>query len=143
MLDALPSYLKPVVAFAYHTGWRKGEILGLTWDCVDLKEGSVRLESGQTKNKNARTIYLNTELKNLIKAQMVKRHLGCPCVFHRNGKRIKDFRGAWKTACQKAGLKGKLFHHRADLDPLVTRFPERFGEGIDRVVIQFPVGIHG
>lgn len=108
--DALSSYLKPVVAFAYHTGWRKGEILGLTWDSIDLKEGSVRLESAQTKNKNARTIYLNTELKSLLKAQMANRHLGCPYVFHRNGKRIKDFRGAWKTACQKAGLKGKIFH---------------------------------
>ena len=27
--DALPSYLKPIIAFGYKFGWRLGEILGL------------------------------------------------------------------------------------------------------------------
>src|SRR5262249_5818797 len=29
--DALPDYFKPVVTFAYYTGWRKEEILKLKW----------------------------------------------------------------------------------------------------------------
>jgi len=33
-----------------------------------------------------------------------------PWVFHRDGKRIKDFRGAWATACKKAGLAGRIPH---------------------------------
>ena len=33
-----------------------------------------------------------------------------PYVFHKQGNPIKDFRGAWKTACKTAGIKGKLFH---------------------------------
>ncbi len=61
--DALPPYLKPVVTFAYHTGWRLGEILGLTWDKVDPKQGIVWLDPGDPKNKEARTIYLNGELQ--------------------------------------------------------------------------------
>jgi integrase len=28
---ALPSEIRPVVTFAYHTGWRKEEVLALTW----------------------------------------------------------------------------------------------------------------
>jgi site-specific recombinase XerD len=28
---ALPDDLKPIITFAYHSGWRKAEILGLTW----------------------------------------------------------------------------------------------------------------
>lgn len=112
--DALPSPIKPVLTFGYFTGWRKSEILELTWDRVDLKEGTVRIEVGDTKNKGGRTIYLNTELKALLgmqwKQKMRQGYTNCPHVFHRNGKRIKDFRGAWKKACQEVGLEGTLFH---------------------------------
>ena len=50
LLTALHSYLNPVISFAYRTGWRKSEILGLTWDRVDLREESVRLDAGDAKN---------------------------------------------------------------------------------------------
>ena len=110
LLAALPSHLKSVLTFAYRTGWRRSEILELTWDRVDLREGAVRLEVGETKNSEGRTIYLDSELKSLLKAQMANRHLGCPYVFHREGKQIKDFRGAWNAACKEAGLEDRLFH---------------------------------
>ncbi len=47
----LPDFLRPVITFAYHTGWRKEEIVKLTWDRVDLKQGIIRLDPGETKNK--------------------------------------------------------------------------------------------
>jgi integrase len=102
--DALPYYLKPVVTFAYHTGWRVGEILDLIWDRVDLKQGIITLNPGETKNEGARTLYLNEELSKEMKNLHSKRHLGCPFVFHHNGKKIKRITRAWGTACIKAGL---------------------------------------
>jgi|SRR5215469_122082 len=33
-----------------------------------------------------------------------------PFVFHRNGRPIKDFRGAWDRAFEVAGVERKLFH---------------------------------
>jgi len=101
--EVLPDYLKPVVTFAYHTGWRKAEILKLKWDQVDLKEGLVRLHPGQTKNDEARSVFLNDELQTMFKALHSQRIIGCPYVFKRDGKRIKDFRSVWVTACKEIG----------------------------------------
>ena len=47
--------LRPVVEFAYLTGWRRGEILGLEWRNIDFRAGEVRLDPGSTKNGEART----------------------------------------------------------------------------------------
>jgi len=110
LTDALPSHLKPVAIFAYHTGWRRGEILFLTWDKVDLNQGVVRLDPGETKNEDGRTIYLNEELLREMRTLHSKRNLGCPYVFHRNGAPIREFRGSWVSACNKVGLKDRLFH---------------------------------
>jgi integrase len=100
----LPEELRPIVTFAYHSGWRKNEILNLTWDRVELNEGIVRLDPGETKNDEGRILYLNEELMEEMRALHNGRHLGCPNVFHRNETPIKDFRGAWSFACIKAGL---------------------------------------
>lgn len=105
---ALPFHLKPVVTFAYYTGWRAGEILGLTWEKMDLKNGIVRLDPGEPKNKEARTIYLNEELLKEIRILQANRAPGCPYVFHRDGQQIKRFTRAWKSACIHAGLSEPL-----------------------------------
>lgn len=102
--DELPSYLKPLITFAYHTGWREGEILLLKWNQVDLNERTVRLEPGETKSGEGRTLYLNDELLQEMSILQAKRHPGCPFVFHREGERIKRFTKAWETACRKVGL---------------------------------------
>jgi integrase len=108
--EALPFPLDTAATFAYHTGWRRGEIFGLTWDKVDLKQGIIRLDPGMTKNDEARTVYLNRELMEAMRSLHVQRQIGSPYVFHRNGKPIVEFRDAWDKACRKAGLQGMLFH---------------------------------
>lgn len=102
--NALPDYLKPVVTFAYHTGWRAGEVLNLTWDKVDLKQGIITLAPGETKNDEARTVYLNDELKGELTNLHKNRKISCPFVFQREGEQIKRITRAWGTACIKAGL---------------------------------------
>jgi integrase len=48
----------------------------------------------------------------------------CRYVFHRNGKRIKTFKGAWKAACEAAGCPGRIPH---DLRRSAVRNMERAG----------------
>ena len=103
----LPDHLKPVITFAYLTGCRKGEILLLRSDQVDLLNRIVRLNPGETKNDEGRVIPLTGELYQVLAFQkQVRDQLWpqCRLVFHRYGKRIKDFRGAWEEASKRAGL---------------------------------------
>ena len=113
--DELPFYLKGFVTFAYKLGWRVSEITGLKWSQVDRDNGIVRLEPGETKNDEGRTVYLDMELKEIINTQWNLRkqsHRVLHCVFpNRKGTdHIKDFRFPWNKAFEDAKVERKLFH---------------------------------
>jgi len=112
---ALPDYLKGFVTFAYKVGWRVSEIAGLTWKQVDRNQGIVRLEVGETKNDDARTVYLDGELREVFNQLWHDRKQSkklIPYVFpNKDGNdRIRDFRGAWSKACKDTGIGKKIFH---------------------------------
>ncbi|MFO7555259.1 MAG: site-specific integrase, partial [Desulfobacterales bacterium] len=104
--NTLPSYLKGFVTFAYKTGWRVSEITDLTWSHVDLDNGIVRLEPGETKNGEGRTVYLDDELKEVFNLQWKNRKNLLPFVFLNSqfSGQIKGFEKAWNTACRKVKL---------------------------------------
>ena len=63
----LPAPLRPVVTFAYLTGWRvTSEILPIEWRQVDWDGRQVRLDPGTTKNREGRTFPLTAELEQLL-----------------------------------------------------------------------------
>jgi integrase len=113
--DALPDYLKSLVTFAYKTGWRVSEIRNLTWSQVDREQGIVRIEPGEAKNNEGRTVYLDEELKEVFNHQWELRKKSqnlIPYVFpNRDGNdKVRRFNKAWDKACQDAGIGRKLFH---------------------------------
>jgi len=93
VLARRPEHLKPMMEFAYLTGWRMGEILRLEWRQVDFQAGTVRLEPGTTKNDEGRIFPFTGRI--------------IPWVFHLNGKPLTDFRKGWKRACRAAGTPGR------------------------------------
>jgi integrase len=107
--EEAPDYLKPVLSFAYFTGWRRGEILNLTWEKVDLRQGTVRFDRGETKNDEARSVYLDDELMRDM-VNLFETKGSCPFVFHHGGKPILKFEKAWNAACERAEVPDKLFH---------------------------------
>lgn len=110
LLLELREHLRPVVRFLRMTGWRKSEVLSLTWDQVEWEGHVIRLHATQTKGGDARVFPfgLAPELKQLLEERWGARD-GL-FVFHRDGERIKTFRRAWTRACRKAGLEGRLVH---------------------------------
>lgn len=56
----LPDYLKSLSVAAYLTGMRRGEIIGLRWNRVDLFGGYIDLTEDDTKTEDPRRIYFNS-----------------------------------------------------------------------------------
>lgn len=129
--DHLPEPLQAVVTFAYLTGWRvPSEILGLEWRQVDWSGRVVRLDPGTTKNGDGRSFPFTAALERLLKDQqkihdaLKKANRIVPLVFHRDGERIRDFRGAWKAGSKAAGCPGRIPH---DFRRTAVRNLERAG----------------
>ena len=127
VLAHLPEEIRPVITFAYITGWRiADEILPLEWRQVDFNAGEVRLDPGTTKNREGRVFPFTAELRTVLAAQHAEHkrlkkagHI-FPNVFwrmvadERGGKKhpkvITRFDKSWKIACRAAGCPGRIPH---------------------------------
>jgi integrase len=103
LLVACTDHSRPMVMLALHTGMRRGEILGLTWDRVDLLNDVITLM--RTKSGKPRRVPLNEVLRELLN--------GLP----RDGAYVfggeqpfGSIKTAWLAACRRAGLTGVRFH---------------------------------
>jgi len=119
VIERLPEHVKPVVRALYLTGWRSGEVVGLTWSRIDFEAGAIRLDAAQSKSGKPRTIPFGQvpALVALLKAQRQYttrvEHQRCrvvAAVFHRDGEPLGSFRSAWRTAVKNAGLPGLRPH---------------------------------
>lgn len=145
VLSHLPAALRPVITFAYITGWRiPSEVLPLEWRQVDFRAGEIRLDPETTKNRDGRVFPMTDDLRALLKAQHVeherlkKAGTFVPWVFFRmvaKGRRgekspkpIRAFTKAWKAACIAAGCPGRIPHdlRRTAVRNMIRRgVPER------------------
>ncbi len=107
-----------IARFAYLSGWRKGEILPMTWDAVDRSAREVRLAT--SKNGQGRVLGYDegSELEILIDRRWKAREFTTrdkqtgisEYVFHRQGAPIVDFKKVWAKACEDTKVGKRLFH---------------------------------
>ena len=116
-------YLLPIVTIALNTGMRKGEILGLTWDRVNLARGVLQLE--QTKSGRRREIPMNRAVYDTLQPLYAGARAALPkpppgekppeptgLVFcKRHGVRAwGSIRTAFEGACREAKIHDFRFH---------------------------------
>jgi len=108
LINNCDTHLKPIVITGLNTGMRKGEILSLKWDNVDLRHGFILLDV--TKNGERREIPINGTLKATL--QGITRRLDVPYVFFDQniGKAYQDVKRSFKTALKKAKIHDFHFH---------------------------------
>ena len=94
----------PIIDFAIHTGMRRGELLKITWDMVDLDKKFITLPPQITKTNKPRNVPLQPHAINILRS--IPRSL--------NGRvfpiGIKNFERSWTAICKRAGIKGLRWH---------------------------------
>lgn len=105
--DAGP-YFRAFVPLALLTGMRKGELLGLRWENVDLDRGEVQLPN--TKAGRPQRRQLSRPAVEILR--FLPREQDNPHVFpgRMSGTHRKDYKREWDAVREKAGLTDCTFH---------------------------------
>lgn len=107
---------QPVADLVYAlwiTGWRRREIQFLRWEDVNMEAGEIRLTASRSKTRVARVFPFaaSPSLAAIVKARYAARSPLSAYLFERSpGRPVKDFREAWRRACERAGVPGRVPH---------------------------------
>jgi integrase len=112
--DPRATHLPDLIRLAVHSGMRKGEMLGLEWRRVDLKNNLVHLGAEHTKAGKRRSVPLNDEARSALLSRAGFRAQYCPdspWVFaNRKGERIGSVKSSFTRACRLAKIEDFRVH---------------------------------
>ena len=108
-----PWYLRPMIELAANTGMRRGNLLSLRWDEIDLAARMIR----KTKTKNGKPLNLpmNRRVVEVLNELSLKQKGDSPYVFpHREGKHagecIREAKNSFSAALERAGIRNFRWH---------------------------------
>ena len=91
-------------------GWRKNEILGLTWEEIDEAGGIIRLSPARSKTLVGRILPISQPIAEALARRRARRDPDSPLVFQRDGIPVRRWRTAWRTTCQAADVSTRFLH---------------------------------
>ncbi len=94
-------HLAGFIKLALNTGMRKGEILNLTWDRVDLENKLIYLRPEDQKSGQRGSIPLNKGSIHALESLYKKDNSH---VFMYRGQRVSEIKKGFKSACDKAKI---------------------------------------
>lgn len=108
LIQACDAHLRPIVITALNSGLRKGNVLGLKWSNIDLKNGFILVD--MTKNGERVEIPINQTLRNTLLE--IPRRLDGGYIFHDpiTDKPYGDVKHSFSAACRRAGIRDFHFH---------------------------------
>lgn len=104
-------HLKQIILIALNTGMRRGEILNLRWNHVNLSERYLTIPAMNTKAKESRDIALNNTMVELFSKSRLRRNRD-EYVFVNpvTGKPFTDIKTSWNTLIKRIGITDLRFH---------------------------------
>jgi integrase len=109
-LHAHELWLRGLLTTYYTFGFRRAELLKMCVRQVNLRDNTINLPSGGTKNGKPRTIVMTAEVRALMEASIEGKKPDAFAFSHDDGSQVKDFRGAWKKMFKDAGVEMRKLH---------------------------------
>jgi integrase len=107
-------WLRDIIVFAALTGMRRGEVLNLRWENIDLKRRMISIQSGvtfTTKQGKRRVLPMSEILYSMLVAKVGQS--SCAYVFHLQGQQLRNDQATkgLKKYVKLAGLNARLHFH--------------------------------
>lgn len=99
-----PEYIYPLVLLALNSGMRRGELLNLTWDDLDI--GNNLIHVNDSKSNEPRTIPVPKEVMTIIDSLPKT----CDNIFCYKGKPVREPKDTFKRCLNEANIKNFRFH---------------------------------
>jgi integrase len=133
--DGFTDHLAPLVLLALNSGLRRGELLGLTWENVDLERKQLTVAASTSKSQRTRHLPLNTEALDVL-TKWKKQGAGTGLVFRNaDGEQFTHTKRSWESLVEAAELKNFRFHD------LRHHFASRLAmSGVDLYAVQQLLG---
>jgi integrase len=104
-IEVINPHLKAIILLAVDAGMRRGEILKLTWQDIDLETGIVTVKASNTKTETLRLVPLTDRAKREL--ERVRR---CTPSGESQPFTVVDFKHSWQTAKRIAEIDDLHFH---------------------------------
>lgn len=109
LLKACPPYLRSIVITALYTGMRRGEILSLKWNQVDLEKDIITVK--RTKSGKDRLVPIGESLKGILRLLRSENSSSEHVFLYPPTKKpFTDIKKSFQTAVRKAKVQGLRFH---------------------------------
>jgi integrase len=98
-------WMRLLVELAYTYGWRRGELMQLRVRHVDLRNRTIRLDPGTTKNTEGREVHVgNDNLLELLRAACEGKRGEDPLFTRDDGCEVRSMSAAFRNLCVRAGV---------------------------------------
>ncbi len=106
IVEAMPMWTRPIVQTAYYSGMRRGEVLSLTRNHVNLETRIILFKPDQVKEGKWKRIPVHRDLIRILAETMKVQAIGTDRIFLINGKPPYEdsIRKPWDKAVRFAGL---------------------------------------
>ena len=112
LVSVTDGYLRDFIVLGVQTGMRRGELVRLRWDRIDLEQGFINLRAEDTKAEKPRSIPLNDAATQCLVRRQEARTNDYVFPSTKPGfDHLTDPKKSFATACKRAGISSDVTPH--------------------------------